>query len=158
MFVDKKLTGLKAVQTLSRLNRTYPGKEDTFILDFVNDPEDIRKSFEPYYEDTVLEGDIDPNELYSIQQELENYMILREEEMDKFVAIIYKEKPTKRDTELSNSYIDSAIQRYLDLSEESNEILLVKQENLIAFTCLFYKLRLSKILSYINCLYIYVIS
>ncbi|EEK76916.1 Type III restriction protein res subunit [Bacillus cereus R309803] len=118
MFVDKKLTGLKAVQTLSRLNRTYPGKEDTFILDFVNDPEDIRKSFEPYYEDTVLEGDIDPNELYSIQQELENYMILREEEMEKFVAIIYKEKPTKRDTELSNSYIDSAIQRYLDLSEE----------------------------------------
>lgn len=118
MFVDKKLTGLKAVQTLSRLNRTYPGKEDTFILDFVNDPEDIRKAFEPYYEDTKLEGDIEPNELYSIQSELENYMILRNDEIDKFVEIIYKEKQTKRDTELSNNYIDSAVQRYGKLTEE----------------------------------------
>lgn len=118
MFVDKKLTGLKAVQTLSRLNRTYPGKEDTFILDFVNDPEDIRKAFELYYEDTVLQGDIDPNELYSIQQELENYMILRDDEIEKFVEIIYKEKQTKRDTELSNYYIDSALERYKGLAEE----------------------------------------
>lgn len=118
MFVDKKLTGLKAVQTLSRLNRTYPGKEDTFILDFVNDPEDIRKAFEPYYEDTKLEGDVEPNELYSIQSELENYMILRNDEIDKFVEIIYKEKQTKRDTELSNNYIDSAVQRYSKLTEE----------------------------------------
>lgn len=118
MFVDKKLTGLKAVQTLSRLNRTYDGKEDTFILDFVNDPEDIRKAFEPYYEDTVLENDIDPNELYSIQQELENFMILQEEEINKFIEIIYKEKHTKRDVELSNSYIDSAKKRYDNLTEE----------------------------------------
>lgn len=118
MFVDKKLSGLKAVQTLSRLNRTYDGKEDTFILDFVNDPEDIRKAFEPYYEDTVLKGDVDPNELYSIQQELENYMILREDEINKFVGIIYKEKQTKRDTELSNNCIDSAKSRYDDLTEE----------------------------------------
>jgi type I restriction enzyme, R subunit len=118
MFVDKKLTGLKAVQTLSRLNRTYPGKEDTFILDFVNDPEEIRKSFEPYYEDTVLEGDIDPNELYSIQQELEYYLILRDDEMKKFIEIIYKEKQTKRDTELSNNYIDAAIERYKKLTDE----------------------------------------
>ncbi|MGG1659267.1 type I restriction endonuclease subunit R [Brevibacillus sp. NRS-1366] len=118
MFVDKKLTGLKAVQTLSRLNRTYPGKENTFILDFVNEPEDIRKSFEPYYEEAVLEGDIEPNELYSIQQELDNYMILRNDEIDKFVEIIYKEKQSKRDTELSNNFIDSAIIRYSNLTEE----------------------------------------
>lgn len=118
MFVDKKLTGLKAVQTLSRLNRTYPGKEDTFILDFVNEPDDIRKAFEPYYEDTVLEGDIEPNELYSIQQDLDNYMILRDDEINKFVDIIYKEKQTKRDTELSNNYIDSAKKRYDDLTDE----------------------------------------
>ncbi|MFZ3579151.1 type I restriction endonuclease subunit R [Virgibacillus sp. DJP39] len=118
MFVDKKLSGLKAVQTLSRLNRTYPGKENTFILDFVNDPEDIRKSFELYYEEAVLEGDIDPNELYSVQQEIEDYMILRAEEVDKFVEIIYKEKQTKRDTELSNNYIDAAKKRYDELTEE----------------------------------------
>lgn len=118
MFVDKKLSGLKAVQTLSRLNRTYEGKEDTFILDFVNDPEDIRKAFEPYYEDTNLKGDVEPNELYSIQQEIDEYMILREDEIDKFVAIIYKNRQTKRDTELSNSYIDSAKNRYDELEEE----------------------------------------
>ncbi|RDI44055.1 type I restriction endonuclease subunit R [Falsibacillus pallidus] len=118
MFVDKKLTGLKAVQTLSRLNRTHPDKEDTFILDFVNDPDDIRKSFEPYYEDTVLKGDVEPNELYSIQQEIDNYMILMDDEVDKFVEIIYKEKKTKRDTELSNNYIDSAVDRYKRLSDE----------------------------------------
>ncbi|ETI67876.1 type I restriction endonuclease subunit R [Neobacillus vireti] len=118
MFVDKKLSGLKAVQTLSRLNRTYPGKEDTFILDFVNDPEDIRKSFEPYYEDTVLKGDVEPNELYSIQQEIDNYMILHEEEVNKFVEIIYKDKKAKKDTELSNNYIDVAADRYKRMSEE----------------------------------------
>ncbi|MBM7620168.1 type I restriction enzyme R subunit [Bacillus tianshenii] len=118
MFVDKKLSGLKAVQTLSRLNRTYPGKEDTFILDFVNDPDDIRKSFEPYYEDTVLEGNIDPNELYSIQQELQDYMVLNDEEIDKFMDILYRDKQTKRDTELSNNYIDSAKRRYDNLTEE----------------------------------------
>ena len=51
MFVDKKLSGVKAVQTLSRLNRTMRGKKDTFVLDFVNSAEDIRKAFEPYYEE-----------------------------------------------------------------------------------------------------------
>lgn len=126
MFVDKKLTGLKAVQTLSRLNRTYPGKEDTFILDFVNDPEDIRKSFEPYYKDAVLAGDIEPNEIYSLQQELENYMILHKDEIEKFVEIIYKEKQSKRDTALSNNYIDSAIQRYMELSEEEQRDIVSK--------------------------------
>ena len=55
MFVDKKLTGIKAVQTLSRLNRTMPGKESTFVLDFVNTAEDMKKSFQPFYEATILE-------------------------------------------------------------------------------------------------------
>ena len=54
MFVDKKLSGVHAVQTLSRLNRKYSGKEDTFILDFVNDPEDIQAAFQPYYEKTLV--------------------------------------------------------------------------------------------------------
>ncbi len=59
MFVDKKLSGVKAVQTLSRLNRTMKGKEDTFVLDFVNNAEDIQKAFQPYYEATVLEQETD---------------------------------------------------------------------------------------------------
>ncbi|MGM0878879.1 MAG: type I restriction endonuclease subunit R [Bacillota bacterium] len=132
MFVDKKLSGLKAVQTLSRLNRTHPDKEDTFILDFVNEPEEIRKSFEPYYEDTVLEGDIEPNELYSIQQELEDYMILREDEIEKFVEIIYKDQQTKRDTELSNNYIDAAKKRYNDLTDEEQRDFISKARKFIS--------------------------
>jgi len=55
MFVDKKLSGVKAVQTLSRLNRTRFGKEDTFVLDFVNSAEDIQAAFSPYYEETTIE-------------------------------------------------------------------------------------------------------
>ncbi len=87
-------------------------------MDFVNDPDDIRKSFEPYYEDTVLKGDVEPNELYSIQREIDNYMILHEDEVRKFVEIIYKDKKTKRDTELSNNYIDAAVDRYKRLHDD----------------------------------------
>ena len=61
MFVDKKLYGVKAVQTLSRLNRIMPGKEDTFVLDFVNTADEIRESFEPYYQATILSEEASPN-------------------------------------------------------------------------------------------------
>src|SRR5918912_3313661 len=61
MFVDKKLDGLQAVQTLSRLNRTCPGKEDTFVLDFVNEADEIREAFRPYYEETEIDQAVDPN-------------------------------------------------------------------------------------------------
>ncbi|RXD25544.1 type I restriction endonuclease subunit R, partial [Acinetobacter baumannii] len=70
MFVDKKLNDVKAVQTLSRLNRTCRGKEDTFVLDFVNDAEDIKKSFEPYFECTTLEGELDVNTIYDAISQL----------------------------------------------------------------------------------------
>lgn len=68
MYVDKKLSGVKAIQTLSRLNRIHAGKEDTFVLDFVNDPEDIKESFAPFYRVTTLGNDIEPNELYTIER------------------------------------------------------------------------------------------
>ena len=64
MFVDKNLNGVQCVQTLSRLNRTTSGKEDTFVLDFVNKPEDVQKSFQEFYKTKILSGESDPNELY----------------------------------------------------------------------------------------------
>jgi type I restriction enzyme R subunit len=67
MYVDKQLGGLRAVQTLSRLNRTYPGKEDTFVLDFVNSAEEMRAAFKPWYEETAALP-TDPNELYSARE------------------------------------------------------------------------------------------
>src|SRR5713226_4548534 len=64
MYVDKKLGGVNAVQTLSRLNRTYPGKEDTTVLDFANEAEHIQQAFQPYYEKALLSEATDPNLLY----------------------------------------------------------------------------------------------
>lgn len=75
MYVDKKLGGVGAVQTLSRLNRTALGKKDTFILDFVNSTDDIKKSFEPYYETTILGEATDPNKLFDLQNALDNYQV-----------------------------------------------------------------------------------
>ena len=84
MFVDKKLSGLQGVQTLSRLNRTMSGKTDTFVLDFVNDPDDIRKSFQPYYQGTILTEETDPNHLYTVQQEIEKHNLYHDEIVERF--------------------------------------------------------------------------
>ena len=92
MFVDKKLSGVKAVQTLSRLNRTMRGKLDTFVLDFVNSSEDIRKSFEPYFEETVLEEETNPNIIYDIKNTLDEFHVYQQIEIDRFANIFYSEK------------------------------------------------------------------
>lgn len=73
MFVDKKLKGLKAVQTLSRLNRTREGKEDTFVLDFENEAEEIKEAFAPYYERPEIDEPTDPNQLYRLKTSLEGF-------------------------------------------------------------------------------------
>lgn len=92
MFVDKKLSGVKAVQTLSRLNRTCGGKQDTFILDFVNSVEDIKKSFEPYYEETVLEEETNPNVIYDLKNTLDTYHIYRDNEIVQFADLFFSQK------------------------------------------------------------------
>ena len=84
MYVDKKLGGVSAVQTLSRLNRTAPGKSDTFILDFVNTSEDIKKSFDPYYESTILSEATDPNKLFDLQTALDNFQVYTPEQVQEF--------------------------------------------------------------------------
>lgn len=92
MFVDKKLSGVKAVQTLSRLNRTARGKQDTFVLDFVNSAEDIKKSFEPFYEETVLFQETDPNVVYDIKNTLDQFRVYQQLEVDQFAKIFYSNK------------------------------------------------------------------
>ena len=89
MFVDKKLTSVKAVQTLSRLNRTTRGKKDTFVLDFVNSAEDIRKSFEPYYEETVLEEETNPNVVYDLKNTLDEFRVYQQIEVERFAEVFY---------------------------------------------------------------------
>lgn len=90
MFVDKKLSGVKAVQTLSRLNRMAPGKEDTFVLDFVNTAEDIKASFEPFYQATILSEEASPNIIYDIKNKLDDYRLWQQSEIEQFAKIYYK--------------------------------------------------------------------
>jgi hypothetical protein len=89
MYVDKRLSGVQAVQTLSRLNRMAPGKEETFVLDFVNDAEEIRRSFQPYYEQTVVAESADPHQLYELQHRLEGMQVFWSSEVEAFCKFFY---------------------------------------------------------------------
>ena len=87
MYVDKALSGIKAVQTLSRLNRAHPQKHDTFVLDFYNDSETIQKSFEPYYRTTILSDETDPNKLHDLKSDLDGYQVYVQEQIDDLAGI-----------------------------------------------------------------------
>jgi type I restriction enzyme R subunit len=87
MYVDKQLSGLRAVQTLSRLNRTHPQKDDTFVLDFVNSVEDIQAAFKPWYDET-RSLPTDPNELYSAREQLLAFGVIREDEESAFATAL----------------------------------------------------------------------
>ena len=82
MYVDKMLAGIKAVQTLSRLNRAHPKKHDVFVLDFMNDADTIREAFEPYYRATVLADETDPDKLHDLQADLDGYEVYSQTQMD----------------------------------------------------------------------------
>ena len=85
MYVDKMLSDIKAVQTLSRLNRCHPKKYDTFVLDFANKPELIEKSFSRYYRTTILSGETDPNKLYDLVATMEEYQVYYDEDVERLV-------------------------------------------------------------------------
>lgn len=87
MYVDKMLTDIKAVQTLSRLNRCHPQKYDTFVLDFANKPESIEKSFSRYYRTTILSGETDPNKLYDQVADMEEYQVYSAEDVERIVNL-----------------------------------------------------------------------
>ncbi|MBN1902041.1 type I restriction endonuclease subunit R [Candidatus Sumerlaeota bacterium] len=123
MFVDKPLSGVKAVQTLSRLNRINPGKEDTFILDFVNDRETILQSFQPFYEATILEETTDPNHLYDLKNKLDEKQVYWQSEIDAFARVYYLSRNALNPGEQGKLYafIDPSIQRYKGLNEEEQD-------------------------------------
>ena len=123
MYVDKKLSGIKAVQTLSRLNRTCGGKDDTFILDFVNKAEDIQKAFKPYYQSTIVEEVTEPNLLYDIETMLDASGVYLKEELDRFIHIYFKpkDKRTSKDRAILNHLIDIAVERFKKLDEQHKE-------------------------------------
>ncbi len=124
MYVDKKLSGVKAVQTLSRLNRTCAGKEDTFVLDFVNDRQTILDSFQPYYEITSVTEDPDINHLFDLKQRLDQFQVYWESEIDAF-AQVYFNPATKMHSAKDQKYLyactDNAVDRFKGLDEEHQD-------------------------------------
>ncbi len=119
MFVDKKLKGVKAVQTLSRLNRTCAGKTDTFILDFVNTAEEIKEAFQPYYECTELDEEINPNLIYDTRKLIHDFGLYNEEDIATFLKLfLKKEKQTASDLGKLTSLFKPIINRYKELPED----------------------------------------
>jgi len=120
LYVDKPLSGVKAVQTLSRLNRTAPGKEDTFVLDFVNDRETILESFQPYYEITTVSEEPEPNHLYDLKAKLDERQIYLKSEIDALANVYFN--PALRMNVRTQSklyrFIDPAVDRYNTIETE----------------------------------------
>lgn len=114
MYVDKILSDVKAVQTLSRLNRSHPEKYDTFILDFANDPVIIRRAFEPYYRTTILSEETDPNKLHDLKAALDGYQVYARENVEEVVHL-YLEN-AERDK--LDAILDNCVEEYLNLDED----------------------------------------
>ncbi len=89
MYVDKKLAGVQAVQALSRLNRTKLSKNETLVLDFVNEAEEIQIAFQPYYQTTILREETDPNRLYDLETELKAFDVYSDKDVDEFAEIFF---------------------------------------------------------------------
>jgi type I restriction enzyme R subunit len=138
MYVDKRLAGIQAVQTLSRLNRTHTGKEDTFILDFVNETAEILEAFNPYYEETTIGEEADPRQLYDLQAKMDAQHVYYKEDVEGFCRVFFKNRlsQTPGDYAMMNSFIDPAVARFEKLDVEKMEefrSLLQTFRNLYAF-------------------------
>jgi type I restriction enzyme R subunit len=114
MYVDKRLAGIQAVQTLSRLNRTNPLKEDTFVLDFVNDRDEIRDAFKTFYEGADLGQEADPARMYQLRGELDASGIYLREELDRLCEVYFKPKQrqSSADHQAMNAALDPAVSRF----------------------------------------------
>ena len=121
MYVDKKLKDVTAVQTLSRLNRTCPGKTNTFVLDFENTSEEIKQAFLPYYNQTVLEGNTDLNKVYDYRAKINDYMLYNFDDVNKFYELMDKEKDKKQNPGTLGklaAMFKPVVTRYSELLEE----------------------------------------
>jgi len=119
MYVDKRLDGVQAVQTLSRLNRMIPGKEEPFVLDFVNDAENIYRAFKPYYDATSLQESSDPQKLETLKHELDEPQIYHWSEVEAFASIFYRSpgRQTTADHAQLQRHLQPAVDRYKAIPE-----------------------------------------
>ena len=118
MYVDKTLSGVKAVQTLSRLNRAHPKKYDTFVLDFKNDADTIRMAFEDYYRTTILSEETDPNKLHDLKSDLDNYQVYSSSQVDRLVGLYL----TGSDRDRLDPILDMCVDTYRNTLDEDEQI------------------------------------
>lgn len=121
MFVDKKLAGVHAVQTLSRLNRRAPAKEDTFVLDFVNEADGIADAYRPYYQTAVLSEGTDPNILYDLADALQDFGFSRPGEVDTFAETFMTADDPKKVAPKLNAAVDPAVDRFRNADDEAQD-------------------------------------
>lgn len=114
MYVDKPLSGITAVQTLSRLNRAYPGKDEVFVLDFANTTEEIENSFSKFYRTTILSGETDPNKLHDLTSLMESHEVYSEEDVEELVNLFLQ----GAEREKLDPILDACAARYLQLTSD----------------------------------------
>ena len=118
MYVDKILSGIKAVQTLSRLNRARPQKHDTFVLDFMNDADTIQKAFADYYRTTLLSEETDPNKLHDLKATLDGYQVYAQEQIDQLVALYLG----GADRDKLDPILDACVATYKEQLDEDGQV------------------------------------
>ena len=118
MYVDKPLSGIKAVQTLSRLNRAHPKKHDAFILDFLNDSDGIEFAFSDYYRTTILSGETDPNKLHDLTAALEDAEVYSDDQVESLVELYL----SGADVEQLHPILDACLTRYKDDLDEDGQV------------------------------------
>jgi type I restriction enzyme R subunit len=118
MYVDKTLSSIKAVQTLSRLNRAHPKKHDTFVLDFINNAEAIRTSFEPYYRATILSDETDPDRLHDLKADIEAYQVYTQEQVDRLVDLYLQGAERDR----LDPILDTCVAVYCENLDEDGQV------------------------------------
>ena len=139
LYVDRRLSGIQAVQTLSRLNRTHPLKEDTFVLDFVNDREEIRSAFKQFYDGAEIGEEATPEQLYQLIAALDQSGIYLVEEVDRFCAIYFKPKQRQSpaDHQAINATLDPVRDRFVHFQAENPDEAILWRNQLTAFHTLY---------------------
>ena len=122
MYVDKRLDGVQAVQALSRLNRTAPGKDAPFVLDFVNDAEDVFRAFKPYYDRTEVEAASDPARLEALKHDLDRAQVYFRSEVEAFARVFYKprDRQSAADHARLEHHLQPAVDRFRAIAEDDD--------------------------------------
>src|SRR6266498_1729640 len=118
MYVDKVLAGIRAVQTLSRLNRAHPQKHDVFVLDFMNDADTIEAAFADYYRTTILSEETDPNKLHDLKADLDGYEVYSDQQVDDFVDLYLG----NADRDRLDPILDACVATYNEQLDEDGQV------------------------------------